>query len=303
MRRETMRLALFFVLLVSISAAAQLQVIRAGGLSAVGGAWIALIMWTPGLAALVTKLVFDRGLRGLGWGWGSSRLQLRAYLLPPAVAMVVYGGVWASGVVAVDAEGYGALIAKELGLGEALSIPAAIALIATVGFLANCLVVLGEEIGWRGYLFPELETRVGFTKASLATGAIWAVWHFPGIIWGGYNAGGPMLLSLVAFSIMLMSLSVIAGDLRSRTGSLWSGVVLHASHNLFIQGVFDPLTTRDHAARLLTTEWGVGLAIGYAAVAAWVLVRRRAAASSPQSANSCMRQALEGRDSGSHASC
>ena len=37
------------------------------------GSYVLPFMWCPGLAALVTKILRDRSLRGLGWGWGRTR--------------------------------------------------------------------------------------------------------------------------------------------------------------------------------------------------------------------------------------
>ncbi|WP_457831901.1 CPBP family glutamic-type intramembrane protease, partial [Staphylococcus aureus] len=56
------------------------------------------------------------------------------------------------------------------------------------GSIANAL---GEEIGWRGFLVPELYKKIGYTKTSLLTGAIWSVWHYPILIFADYNKGTP----------------------------------------------------------------------------------------------------------------
>lgn len=274
MERTGVRLPLFLFLLLAISVLAQTPLLRAGGVQQASPLWVLLIMWSPGLAAILSKLALDRSLKGMGWGWGRCRYQLVGYLIPPVTAGAVYGTVWLARLAPLKADEYGALVARELGHADAFSIPVAVVLLASVGFLADCLAVLGEEIGWRGFLFPELAERSGPLVASMLTGAIWAVWHIPGIVWGGYNSGGSTAVSILCFSWMIVAISVIAGWLRIITGSLWSGVVLHASHNLFIQAVFDPLTTRNDASRWLTTEWGVGLAGAYSVIALVLILRR-----------------------------
>jgi len=50
---------------------------------------------------------------------------------------------------------------------------------ATLGVLISCLTALGEEIGWRGFLVPQLASVTSFTKTALISGLIWAVWHYP----------------------------------------------------------------------------------------------------------------------------
>jgi CAAX protease family protein len=80
---------------------------------------------------------------------------------------------------------------------------------------------------------------------------------------------------LAAFSVSFMAFSFALAWLRLKSGSVWTAVILHASHNLFIQNVFDRLTVSRGATQYVTTEFGVGLAVVYtaAAVACW---RRRA---------------------------
>lgn len=47
-------------------------------------------------------------------------------------------------------------------------------------FLIGMLfVALGEEPGWRGYLFPAFTSRIGPVVATLAICPIWAIWHYP----------------------------------------------------------------------------------------------------------------------------
>jgi phosphotransferase system glucose/maltose/N-acetylglucosamine-specific IIC component len=62
--------------------------------------------------------------------------------------------------------------------------------------------------------------------------------------------------------------------IRLRSGSLWTGAVFHASHNLFIQGVFDLMTIDKEVTKYFTTEFGIGMALIYA-VTAYFFWRKR----------------------------
>lgn len=55
---------------------------------------------------------------------------------------------------------------------------------------------------------------------------------------------------------------------------VWTAVILHASHNLFIQQIFDPLTPWGGVTKYVTTEFGAGLALGYTALAIYFWHRR-----------------------------
>ncbi|UCC50697.1 MAG: CPBP family intramembrane metalloprotease [Anaerolineaceae bacterium] len=63
---------------------------------------------------------------------------------------------------------------------------------ATLGVLQARLPALGEEIGWRGFMVPQLAKLTSFNKTALIGGVIWGIWHVPIIIFGGYNNGAPV---------------------------------------------------------------------------------------------------------------
>jgi len=46
---------------------------------------------------------------------------------------------------------------------------------------------------------------------------------------------------------------------RLKSNSLWTGVMLHASHNLFIQAVFNPITIEYKNTKYFTGEFGIAL--------------------------------------------
>jgi hypothetical protein len=52
-----------------------------------------------------------------------------------------------------------------------------LAVSATIGFLAAMAFGFGEELGWRGFLVPELVKIMGFTNVALISGAHWALWR------------------------------------------------------------------------------------------------------------------------------
>jgi CAAX protease family protein len=142
------------------------------------GSYVLPFMWCPGLAALITKIVRDRSLRGLGWGWGRTRYFLIAYGLAIALCLLPYLFVW----FAFDAFSRSQFIEvlSKAGLPSALRGRAGLLLVVLViSPLTGLISSAGEEIGWRGFLVPRMHALVGFTSTSLLVGLIWAAWHYP----------------------------------------------------------------------------------------------------------------------------
>jgi hypothetical protein len=55
---------------------------------------------------------------------------------------------------------------------------------------------------------------------------------------------------------------------------VWPAAILHASHNLFVQGFFDRVTVDTGPTRWLTGEFGAALAVAIGATA-WLFWRTR----------------------------
>jgi len=116
--------------------------------------------------------------------------------------------------------------------------------------LLNALPTFGEEFGWRGYLLPKL-MPLGGRKASLVSGVIWGIWHWPAILMGhnyGLNYfGAPFLgpLAMVWFTIVI---GVLFSWVTIKSESVWPAVIGHGALNgiaalsiLFIKGSPNPL--------------------------------------------------------------
>jgi membrane protease YdiL (CAAX protease family) len=224
------------------------------------------IMWSAGIAALLTMWICKRDLRTMGWGWGQWRWQWLAFLLPMAYCLVAYAIIWAAGwggfynhdFVAQQRDNNGFAGWSDLAV-LAWILPS-IALFGMPGSLSSAL---GEEIGWRGFLVPELAKSMSFTGLSILTGVIWAAWHLPLIVLGNYhnNAAGalPLYGQLGMFFILVVSVAIILAYLRLKSGSLWTGALFHASHNLAVQAIFNPLTVQFAVTPKYADELGLVL--------------------------------------------
>jgi uncharacterized protein len=112
---------------------------------------------------------------------------------------------------------------------------------------------LGEEIGWRGYALPRLQTGRSALSASLILAPIWGLWHLP--LWlTGLPARTPTLYA--AFLVSAFALSIITTWVYNSTGgSLLMVVMLHASANVPITLAIDSLGNL--AAVPVLLYWGM----------------------------------------------
>ena len=68
-------------------------------------------------------------------------------------------------------------------------------------------------------------------------------------------------------------MAFVMGWIRLKSRSLWPCAVLHASHNLFVQAIFDRMTQQQGRALYVTSEFGFGLAATIIIVAIWLVLR------------------------------
>jgi membrane protease YdiL (CAAX protease family) len=106
------------------------------------------------------------------------------------------------------------------------------------------------------------------------SGAIWAVWHYPILLFADYNAGTPAWYALTCFTVSVVGIGFVFAYARLKSGSVWPAAILHGSHNLWIQGVFTPLTRDTGRTRWVIDEFGAALAVTAVGVA-WLTSRLR----------------------------
>jgi len=250
--------------------------IRAGTVSVQGGLFVLTMMWSPGLAAVLTQLIATRSLRDMGWRLGSVRWLGMACILPVLYALPVYAFTWLTGLGIFPNPSRIARLAEEYSSNSMAATVAIFVLFSlTLDMVFPLLSALGEEIGWRGLFVPELAKTTSFTKTALISGVVWAAWHMPGIFLADLNDTGiPNLYAAVMFAVLIISISFPFAWLTLKSGSLWPAVLLHAFHNQLVQGILNKLTGKTAVTPYITGEFGVGLALT-GLIIAYVFWRRR----------------------------
>lgn len=100
--------------------------------------------------------------------------------------------------------------------------------------LINSLFALGEEIGWRGYLYPALREKFSPLQSHLLVGLIWSFWHLP-LNLQGYNFGLTYrafpFVGILAMFLFCFSVGVFLSWILEKTGSIWLPALLHGAIN------------------------------------------------------------------------
>jgi uncharacterized protein len=226
-------------------------------------------MYTPTLAVVIMMLVVTRdGYSKAGWATlGLHRLGLRWWLPvllgPLAMFSAIYGVVWSTGVAqAVVPDG--------------LFTPAAVASMLTSGLGFSAALALGEEIGFRGYLLPQL-MHLGTTRALLLSGLLHALWHLPMVLLTPVlPVVGNGLIMLPVFVLTLTAAGVFYGYLQLTSRSVWPTTLAHAAINWYFY-LFAALTVTASPVVLayLVGEMGVLTLVAVALIAGVILYRLR----------------------------
>jgi|TARA_R100001509_G_scaffold159188_1_gene125279 membrane protease YdiL (CAAX protease family) len=101
------------------------------------------------------------------------------------------------------------------------------------------LIVVGEELGWRGYALPALQAHVSPSFAAAIVGVFWSTWHIG--IWYGLFLGisGSVLQALfflIAGTVYILGLSAVLTWIANETrASVAIAMEHHAANNASIR--------------------------------------------------------------------
>ena len=217
--------------------------------SALGLLWSLLRMYTPTAGALLAVKVSGGSIREELAGYlGIRGGVLLYYLAAPLLAYLAVGVYVLLGLAAglVDPGKPARVISEQLARFElrvseetarlllAVQLPAAYIAAVTV----NAFFALGEEIGWRGYMYRRLGSQPSL-RSIVAIGVVWGLWHATAIGLLGHNypvlrwAGVPLftlfciLLNALMLPLVARARSVLpAASLHGAVNALWGFTVL-----------------------------------------------------------------------------
>jgi membrane protease YdiL (CAAX protease family) len=221
------------------------------------------LMWCPGVAALLACALLRTPLSSLGMRLPRIRYLGFGYAYPVLYLALAYAAIWCFGLGTPDIAPMALEAGKRFTLqaSPVVLVMVSIAITASIGVLAEVGRSLGEELGWRGFLVPELCRRHRLGFAGVLSGIVWGLWHFPLFLASGFD-GIPAWYALACFLLAIVPLGYVCAWLRWRSGSVWPAVMLHSVHNALLYPVFDAITVADgEAAGYFIGEMGAALAV------------------------------------------
>lgn len=126
-----------------------------------------------------------------------------------------------------------------------------------------------EEIGWRGFMLPQLMKSYSPNKASIIVGFIWGIWHIPLFIIPGMPQYGE---SIVIFTLACIYLSLFMTYVYCKTGSsliggYWFHMVSNGVQSFFYMNIVQELKAENQIASYLVA---IGfIIIGYLINSKW----------------------------------
>lgn len=249
--------------------------------------FMTITMFTPSIGVLIARIP----LKGMGWVphlKGKIRYVFFALWMPALLStigavlfFVIFPDAFDSGfqVLRSRLEQAGTLEQLET-QGLTISMTVLISAISAVTYapFINMFAGLGEEIGWRGAMYPYLKEKLGVTKGRIAGGMIWGVWHWPALIFAGYHYGkeyfGAPVLGPVIFCVFTTAAGILLDYVYEKGETIWMPSLLHGAVNAF--NIFEALTKPEYAKlAFLGPVWGIINAISMLVVAVIICVRKR----------------------------
>jgi uncharacterized protein len=235
---------LFLVLVVVLSLALDVPMAQAGSIAIWNGWAVFLLMWVPGVSAIITSLSVYRSLAPLGL-LGNRRVFFWVVLcavIPVLYTLVIYPSLQGLGLLTVSMVSFGVL-----------PLAGALWLSAKSAF--------GEELGWRGFAAPVFSRVFGFRRGQLYLGLVWFIYHLPPLLFTSYGASPHVVFGNLMFLVVMVFLSYFLGWARQQSNSVWPSTVYHASHNVFFLHLFAMRGQDEGAAGYLVGEQGMAVAL------------------------------------------
>lgn len=200
-------------------------------------AFASLIMLFPAIVALVVEKWMGssssfRNALGLRLGKIKYILKYPLFMFIMVVFIYLVTYLIAPDVFVNASELPGVLTGLNIGFGSlpiSMKILSIFFLNCVIGTIINIPLFLGEEIGWRAFLYPRLEALYQ-KRGLLIGGIIWGIWHAPMILMGLNYPSSPFL-GLFMMILFCIPVGIILYYFYRRCGSIVSVALCHGVLN------------------------------------------------------------------------
>ncbi len=176
--------------------------------------------WVPNIAAFLVISFFIKrkgGIRHLAKGWLKFKVPAIWYIV--TFSPLVLAGL-AIGIYKLL---YGVAPVEDI-VTDPVGLIALLIMITITG-------AMGEELGWRGFALPRLQTGMGALSASIILGVIWVIWHSP--LW--FAGLGFEEIPFLAYAIIGISFTVlVTWACNNSNGSLVIASLFHLTLNISV---------------------------------------------------------------------
>ena len=217
--------------------------------------WIAFSIWMPALLSLVGALIYFAIFPShLDTGFETMRQSL-------------------------GQEGLAQMQAQGLTIETYLIVSIIMSL--TTAPIFNILTAIGEEVGWRGALYPYLKERFGKTTGRVIGGVIWGVWHWPLMILAGFEYGtdywGAPVLGLFVFPIFTVCFGIMTDHVYEKSGTILMPALIHGAIDAWT--IYAYIVKPEYSDHMILGPSAVGILAGLPmiAMAIWICVKNKKA--------------------------
>ncbi len=183
---------------------------------------IAITAWTPTYVLLIMfkKLYPNRTVKDFYKKAFSSKLNIGLLMTTALIQILIY-------IASVF------MVSVQKGVSTMSLLDLSFPTVISALFFTLIQGALGEESGWRGYLQPAIEEKLGVVKGSLIVALIWSFWHAPIWFLGTGYSGAILVKYIIVFVICISSLGFIIGISYHHCKNLFVPIWIHFMLNFF----------------------------------------------------------------------
>ena len=184
-----------------------------------------IFSFSPAIASLIARVVTKEGFRDMKLHMHLTG-NIRYYLLAFGLPLICLSAMF---LLPVIVSGHGDWLC-----GFTFSNVLSNALLLLAFSAVQSIGLLGEELGWRGYMNQKMEPLLGTVGTCLVGGIVWGLWHFPMDIAGYFGGNGTfseVLVSTFGRLAMLTCFGAFLMWLTKKTNSVFPSVIAHFMYN------------------------------------------------------------------------